>query len=122
MPPPTAAPPPAPTPVQARSPTGPTPPVTAGRTAGTRITNANYHSDFAEFRTLNLTLKKVRERASAKNLPIPQNGQATEMCLSYHVQGFCWDNCSRLQDHKTHTPDEHKRLKEWCKECYRSSN
>lgn len=91
---------------------------TSGR--GTRISNPSYHTDFAPFKALGLPLKSVRDKASAGNKPVPKNTAGTEHCLSFHVNGFCWDNCSRKDDHRTHKAPEHKALLEWCKTCYRS--
>jgi hypothetical protein len=95
------------------------PAATTGVGRGTRINNPAYHTDFATFKTLGLPLKQVRDKAIAANKPIPKNSKGTEHCLSYHVNGFCWDNCSRKEDHRTHTSQERKALVEWCKLCYR---
>jgi hypothetical protein len=86
---------------------------------GTRVNNPSYHADFLNFKTLGLPLKQVRDKAIAASKPIPKNNKNTEHCLSFHVNGFCWDNCSRKEDHRVHSAQEHKALVEWCKLCYR---
>jgi hypothetical protein len=86
---------------------------------GTRVNNPSYHADFLSFKTLGLPLKQVRDKATSANKPIPKNTKGTEHCLSFHVNGFCWDNCSRKEDHRTHSNHEHKALVDWCKVCYR---
>jgi hypothetical protein len=121
---PTGALPPTTTTPPARMPASALPPAsaqvapTAGR--GTRISNPSYHTDFTEFKALSLPLKSVRDKASAANKPVPKNNSGTEYCLSFHVNGFCWDNCSCKEDHHTHKVPEHKALVEWCKTCYRA--
>jgi hypothetical protein len=86
---------------------------------GTRVNNPSYHADFLNFKTLGLPLKQIRDKAIAASKPIPKNTKNTEHCLSFHVNGFCWDNCSRKEDHRVHSAPEHKALVEWCKLCYR---
>lgn len=109
------------TPTTPATPAGPqdsTPTPANGR--GTRISNASYHVDFTPFKALSLPLKSVRDKAAAANKPVPKNQAGTEYCLSFHVNGFCWDNCSRKEDHRAHKAPEHKALVEWCKICYRA--
>lgn len=108
-------------PARTPAPTAPTTVNPVGSTAGrgTRISNPSYHADFAEYKALSISLKSVRDKAQAANKPIPKNHSGTEHCLSFHVSGFCWDNCSRKEDHRTHKAAEHKALVEWCKTCYR---
>jgi hypothetical protein len=61
----------------------------------------------------------VRDRAREANRGVPNNDDHVEFCLSYHVLGFCWENCGRTQDHRSHRPAEHARLVAWCTDCYR---
>ena len=111
-------------PLSPLSPSPPTPPATGGGAdkdngRGARVTNTKCHAAFKDFKDLGLSLKTVRDKAKEANVPIPQNAKQTEHCLSYHVAGFCWNNCARREDHRQHSPTEHKTLLEWCKKCYR---
>lgn len=101
-------------------PPGPAPaPSSAGDSGGgTWITNTKYKTNFKDFTDLNLPLKMACNKAKKANKPVPSNTKGTEHCLSYHVAGFCWDNCARSKDHRSHTAAEHKALLAWCKECY----
>ena len=107
-------------PVTPSPPASPASPPARDSGRGTRITNTTYKTDFKDFKDLNLPLKTVRDKAKEANKPVPSNAKGTEHCLSYHVAGFCWDNCTRSEDHRTHTAAEHKALLAWCKECYRA--
>jgi hypothetical protein len=71
------------------------------------------------FRQLGLSLTMVRDKAREANRNVPVNDDGTEFCLSYHVLGFCWEGCTRLQDHREHHPTENSRLVAWCTDCYR---
>ena len=63
------------------------------------VTNTTYHQDMKEYKDGGLSLCDVREKAIAANKPIPLNDKGTEVCLSYHVTGFCFANCNRKEDH-----------------------
>jgi hypothetical protein len=64
-------------------------------------------------------MRNIRDTSRAAGKPVPHSNTGTEMCLSYHVLGFCWHNCNRAEDHQVHTVPETTRLKEWCGMCYR---
>jgi hypothetical protein len=95
----------------------PAPAAAGGR--GARVSNTTAHAAFTPFRQLNLPLGTVREKAKEANKPMPTNDMQTEFCLSYHVPGFCWENCGRKEDHRDHHPSERSALLNWCTECYR---
>jgi hypothetical protein len=61
----------------------------------------------------------VRDKAKEANKPVPKNDNNTEFCLSYHVLGFCWENCGRKEDHRAHQATERTKVLNWCNECYR---
>jgi hypothetical protein len=107
------APAPAPSPAPAPAPGG----AVQGR--GARVNNSSFHASFTPFRQLGLSLIMVRDRAREANRPVPNNDDGTEFCLSYHVLGFCWENCRRTRDHRSHQTAEHARLVAWCTDCYR---
>ena len=80
----------------------------------TRVPNSSYQTDLQRFKDSGVSLSKAHEQAKEAGSPIPTNGKGTEVCLSYHVLGFCWENCARAEDHWAHTKEEHKALLEWC--------
>jgi hypothetical protein len=100
-----------------RGPVAPPPPPPPGR--GIRINNTAYDARFGQFRDLGLSLTSVRDNARDANKPVLLNHAGTEFCLSYHVLGFCWANCNRIEDHKEHSAEDGTVLHNWCVECYR---
>lgn len=90
----------------------------AGR--GERCSNNNHLPEYTAFKELGLPVKEIRDKAKVTGKPVPTNNQGTEMCLSFHILGFCWNNCGRAQDHKPHSPAETTKLQSWCKTCYRA--
>jgi hypothetical protein len=85
-----------------------------------RITSPTYRSDdYSRFKDLGISMRTIRDTSRAAGKPVPHSDTGTEMCLSYHVLGFCWHNCTRAEDHRVHTVPETTRLKEWCGMCYR---
>ena len=108
-------------PLSPPSPPAASPPPAQQRPASTpceRVTNVSNNPAFKEFKERGLPLNTVRETAAAAGKYIPKNAAGTEMCLSYHVSGFCSGNCSRPEGHCPHTAPERKDLLDWCKECY----
>jgi hypothetical protein len=100
----------------------PAPYTSANPTEGRRerITNTTYKAPhFEQFKELGLSMRTVRDAAREAGKPVPTNTAGTECCLSYHVLGFCWENCGRKEDHRAHTAPEDQKLKEWCTSCYR---
>ena len=98
----------------------PLPPRPGPTTTRTRVTNTTYDSRFTRFKDLRLNLTAVRNKAKDAGHPVPKNNADTEFCLCYHVHGFCWDACGRLEDHRVHTAAESTKLEDWCKRCYRA--
>jgi hypothetical protein len=45
-----------------------------------------------------------------------------DMCITFHVKGFCNANCKRRADHSppgpVRNPAEETRLHAWCETCY----
>ena len=79
-----------------------------------RINNTNYNPAYQAYRDRNMPLAQVRAHARQANDPVPRNDDNVEMCLCYHVLGYCWNNCSRLSDHWTQSAAEVTRLQAWC--------
>ena len=92
-----------------------TAPAASSRTC---VTNNNYDPAMQSYKDSGVNLATAQDHAKQASDSIPANSQGTEMCLSYHVLGFCWSNCSRVQDHRKHTSAETKQLKEWCDKHY----
>ena len=84
----------------------------------TRISNDGYDVAYQAYKDGNITMAQARDHARTNNAPIPKNAQGTEMCLSYHVLGFCWSNCARAADHQKQRPTDKTKLKAWCDEHY----
>jgi hypothetical protein len=85
-----------------------------------QVKNVQYDVKFQPFKDLHLSLGTIRTKAKEKGHEVPKNDQDTEMCLCYHVMGFCWDNCKRQLDHRAHSAPETKRLLDWCTKCFRA--
>jgi hypothetical protein len=102
---------PAPAPAAAQGP--------AQAARGARVPNNAADAAFSPFRLLGLALATVRDKAKEASKPVPQNDSNTDFCLSYHVLGFCWENCGRKEDHRAHQATERTKLLNWCTECYR---
>jgi hypothetical protein len=116
------APAPAARPPRAPAPRAPAPapgPALGGGGRGLRVPNPQVGADYSCFRGENIALAVVRDKAREAGKPVPLNANNTEFCLSYHVLGFCWENCGRKEDHRDHSTTERGTLSNWCKECYR---
>jgi hypothetical protein len=84
---------------------------------GERVNNTNYDDSFTFYKSKGVPLKKLREDAVAANHPVPIGIQG-EMCLSYHILGFCWSNCARQTGHQTLAAGDKAKLQNWCREVY----
>ena len=84
---------------------------------GERVNNASYDEAFALYKSKGVPLKKLREDAVAANHAVPSGTQG-EMCLSYHILGFCWSNCARKAGHQTLVAGDKTKLLNWCREVY----
>jgi hypothetical protein len=94
-----------------------TAPVPVEKVKGERVNNPSYDDSFAHYKSKGVPLKTVRENAIAANHPVP-NGVHGEMCLSYHVLGFCWSTCARKAGHQVLTAPDKTKLLNWCREVY----
>jgi hypothetical protein len=92
-----------------------TPTETKGK--GDRANNTAYDEAFTFYKSKGIPLKKLRENALAANHPVPQ-GAHGEMCLSYHILGFCWSNCARNAGHQPLSAPDKEKLVNWCREVY----
>jgi hypothetical protein len=85
---------------------------------GARVSNGMMGPDYMGFCHEGLPLALVRDNARTASQPAPKNDKNTELYLSYHILGFCWENCCCKKDHKVHSVQERTTLTHWCKECY----
>lgn len=87
----------------------------AATPARTRVSNTKYDSAaYQQFRDKNVPLMQALKHARDASDDVPKNDQGVETCLSYHVMGFCWSNCSRIADHKAQSSGEKARTIAWC--------
>lgn len=91
----------APAPAPAPSPGAPLP----GRTRE-RVENPRYDSAYQTYQDRRVALGTIRANATQSGTPLPTNAQGIEICLCWHVLGYCWSNCSRLGDHRTQSATE----------------
>jgi hypothetical protein len=110
-------------PPQQPGPNRPSPGPTAPGGGSTSVANLNYNSTkFASFKDLGLMVRDVILRAAASGHPLPKNDRGTDMCITFHVKGFCNTNCRRSPDHSppgpVRNPAEEARLYTWCETCY----
>ena len=84
-----------------------------------RVLNPNYQAKFEVFKSSGKSIKSVREWAKEPGNEIPKNSKDTEHCLSYHCLGFCWDNCTRTEDHRKHSAEEDATIYSYCVEAFK---
>jgi hypothetical protein len=85
------------------------------------VINPDYKANLFEiYKNRGLIIRDVIQRAVTAGNPIPKNDQGLDMCITYHVKGFCNVNCGRKLDHgpPKHTPEEDARLVAWCTTSY----
>ena len=84
-----------------------------------QIHNPDINAEFDAFQTkistakFNDIIKKVGAPPTVKC-----NGTNVPMCISYHLRGQCFSNCSRKADHAKHTNEEDVKLMDWCKKAF----
>ena len=52
-------------------------------------------AEFEPFRAITVKIGSVLQRAAAANSPIPVDDKWAPYCLSYHIRGKCYENCTR---------------------------
>jgi hypothetical protein len=90
-----------------------------GSGRGERCLNVQYDTQFSPFKDLALPVKDIWDKARAAGKPVPSNATGMEFCLSYHVLGFCWSNCSKSADHAAPVAADSAKLLAWCSDCWR---
>jgi hypothetical protein len=66
-------------------------------------------AEFDPFRNITVKIGSVLKKAAAQNHPIPVNDTGVPFCLSYHIRGKCYKNCSR-HTLRTRKKTQHRRL------------
>jgi len=82
----------------------------------------SYDTEYLTFRDSGVTPSVARDNGRATNTPVPASNTGGEMCISWHILGFCWGNCSRINDHRQQAAEEKRKLTEWCQACYRPAS
>jgi hypothetical protein len=95
----------------------------AGREPGRMVRNIHRDSRFTANTPLsrNVRAKRVVEAITQAGGPPPdvlRGGLMGAMCVSWHGEGQCFDNCGRVEDHGTLTPDEAAAFHTWCDRAY----
>ena len=80
-------------------------PAAPGRTRE-RVQNTRFDSAYQTYQDRRVPLSVIRANASQANKTPPTNAQGTEVCLCWHLLGYCWSNCSRLGDHRPQSAAE----------------
>ena len=97
---------------------GTTPQKEASNNQRERILNKEYDKTYQPFKDKGFSLQQVRAHGRTENDPVPPNDDGVEMCICFHVLGYCWTNCKRLGDHRPQKPAEKEKLVQWCKAHY----
>jgi hypothetical protein len=91
----------------------------------THHANLHYNAIFEPYKALNLKTTPLLLAAESKGKPCPKNVRGIDMCLTFHVKGYCNSNCRRVADHNElapsgvkHTSDEDQTLVAWCQQHY----
>jgi hypothetical protein len=85
------------------------------------VLNPDYKASlFETYKNRGLVVREVIQRAVEAGRPIPKNDRGQDMCITFHVKGFCNMNCGRKLDHgpPKHTAEEDARLVAWCATSY----
>ena len=64
------------------------------------------------------TIDKAIDAANKKGKKVPSDGNGQDRCLSWHVQGACYDNCPRKADRIKLAADEEDKIYSWCIKAY----
>jgi hypothetical protein len=91
---------PAPTPGLRAPPPAARPPAAPDAARRERVANPTVLPAYQQFRDSAVTLSDVWDRARAADDDIPHNREGVEHCMSFHCLGFCWSNCTRVNDHR----------------------
>ena len=120
---------PRPTPAAAARPPAAAPVATSPSTSeanptgrGSRDENPSVDPAFRHRTSDGVTIGEARIRGAQRNNPVPKTSGGTELCLSYHILGFCWTACRRKPTHRVLTATEKNALKTWCDQCFSSSS
>ena len=87
----------------------------------------NPHPKLAQFKQHTKSYQDMLKEAKAANDPLPIDSNGVPFCMSYHLRGRCYDNCSRhvnrkdpsmKTNHRDLSDSEAEDLAKWCKTYY----
>lgn len=84
--------------------------------AAATVRNDSYNEKLFEPFSQRITINDI-ELIIKRKSPAPRRiGKAKKdrMCVSYHVLGYCQENCPSAKDHVRHTTSQDQALHEWC--------
>jgi hypothetical protein len=83
----------------------------------TMVRNIAYRAaSFEDYKAMGIRIGRLKESLKDRNVKIPTNASNVQMCLAYHILGYCNEPCNSARDHAPHTDREDKDLAAWCKE------
>ena len=94
------------------NPSGPRPPA---REARESVRNRNRDGRFVGETPLAHRIKQRKIDAAIDKAGAPPSASQGQRCISWHVKGNCFTNCSRAADHTTLQGEAKEKLHEWCK-------
>jgi hypothetical protein len=76
-------------------------------------------ASFEDYKAMGIRIGRLKESLKNRNVKIPTNASNVQMCLAYHILGYCNERCNSARDHAPHTDREDKDLAAWCKEHFK---
>ena len=95
-------------------------PAPAGSTRQ-RVQNTHFDPAYQLYQDRRISLATIRANANQSGTNLPTNAQGVEVCLCWHVLGYCWSNCSRLVDHRAQSAQEKAATLAFLKVCCRAT-
>ncbi len=80
----------------------------------------NWHYQRSMFKHISSQKHSISFLKSRNDIPPSFRSKNTPTCISYHIQGFCFDDCRSAIDHTQIPEDKLKSLLEWCnQQCFK---
>jgi hypothetical protein len=80
----------------------------------------NWHYQRSMFKHISSQKHSTSFLMSRNDIPPSFRSKNTPTCISYHIRGFCYDNCRSAIDHTRIPEDKLKSLLEWCnQQCFK---
>jgi hypothetical protein len=84
--------------------------------------NPTYDPIFTSIKQLRLQYSPILAAARDAGDPMPANANGTNFCLAYHINGDCFTDCARKEDHRVHTATEQSTLAAWVRKHFVKKN